>query len=124
MRLAAEALAVSAELLRCAAPAPRLRGARHMLKAMRTGDLRLVGLVLEAFPDSLLRPNPEDSAECLSAVGVACNTLYGELPYSDYDLQPAEVSWNLQVGDHLHCGTLVAHYAAAYEPVHPLVIGT
>lgn len=74
-----------------------------MVDAISIGDLRLVRLVLEAFSDCFLRPDPQDGVEPPGAVGWACHALYRELPDydSDWDGLPVpEVSCSLQVGGH------------------------
>lgn len=77
--LSAEALVVSAELLRCAASNPQLYAAASVHGAIEVGDLRLVGLVLEAFPQSVLLPEAQGSTELSGFVGCACNQLQDRL---------------------------------------------
>lgn len=86
MALTAEALAVSGELLRCASPTLQARGPDHLDAAILIGDLRLVALVLDLFPESA---HSAGSTVFSGAVGWACRVLCDELPEQGKGQVPA-----------------------------------
>lgn len=79
--LSAEALAVSAQLLHCDAATSQQRARAYMMRAVVIGDLRLVGLVLQAFPGALLESEWQGTSDVSSAVAWACHNLCYELPH-------------------------------------------
>lgn len=102
--LSAEALGVSAELLHCAAPTPQLGGASYLLGAIAIGDLRLVGLVMEAFPQSVLVPEGQGSTELSSAVGCACHLLCERMTELNFYDPPYDESESESESDKVSCG--------------------